>query len=157
MEGFAGPQVLAEAAAQAMNKLDYTAQHMGMRIESMQPGCCVLSMRVQDWMINGHGICHGGLIFTLADTAFAYACNSHNQRTVAQHCTITFLAPGKAEETLTATATETVSSGRSGIYDIEVQNEHGTPLAHFRGNSRTIAGSILEESSSPDPSKGDLP
>ena len=157
MKDFADPQALAEAAAQLMYKLDYTAQHMGMRIEAMRPGCCVLSMPVKDWMINGHGICHGGVIFTLADTAFAYACNSHNQRAVAQHCTITFLAPGKAGETLTATAKETVSSGRSGIYDIEVQNEHGTPLAHFRGNSRTIAGTILEEPSSPDPSKGDLP
>ena len=69
MKDFADPQALAEAAAQSMNDLDYTAQHMGMRIESVAPGGCVLSMPVQDWMINGHGICHGGLIFTLADTA----------------------------------------------------------------------------------------
>jgi len=145
MKDFADPQALAEAAAQSMNDLDYTAQHMGMRIESVTPGGCVLSMPVQDWTINGHGICHGGLIFTLADTAFAYACNSYNQRAVAQHCTITFLVPGKAGETLTATAAETVTSGRSGIYDIAVKNEHGTALAHFRGNSRTIAGTVLPE------------
>ena len=89
MKNYVDSQALADATANSMYDLEYTAKHMGMDIKAMRPGGGVLSLRVQNWMINGHGICHGGIIFTLADTAFAYACNSHNQRTVAQHCTIT--------------------------------------------------------------------
>jgi len=145
MNAHAGRQAVAEATAREMYKLDHTARHLGIEIKTIQPGSCVMSMQVQDWMINGHGICHGGLIFTLADSAFAYACNSHNQRTVALHCAITFLVPGKAGETLTASAEETMKSGRNGIYDIHVQNGDGETIAHFRGNSRTISGTVLPE------------
>lgn len=145
MNAHAGRQALADAAAREMYGLDNTARHLGIEIKTIQPGSCVMSMQVQDWMINGHGICHGGLIFTLADSAFAYACNSHNQRTVALNCSITFLVPGKARETLTASAEETMRSGRNGIYDIHVQNGSGETIAHFRGNSRTISGTVLPE------------
>ena len=157
MKNYVDSQALADATAKSMYDLDYTAKHMGMDIKAMRPGGGVLSLRVQNWMINGHGICNGGIIFTLADTAFAYACNSHNQRTVAQHCTITYLAPGKSGETLTATAKETARNGRNGIYDIQVHNELGETLAYFRGNSRTISGTILEKTGSPDQPKVDLP
>jgi len=149
MKDFEDTQALADATAKSMYDLDSTAKHMGMDIKSMRPGGCVLTLRVEGWMINGHGICHGGIIFTLADTAFAYACNSHNQRVVALHCSITFLAPGKSGETLKATAKETVRNGRNGIYDIEVHNEVGDTIAHFRGNSRIISGTVLEKSGTP--------
>lgn len=145
MKDIMDTQALADATAQTMFDLDNTARYMGMKIKSIKPGYCLLYMDVQDWMINGHGSCHGGIIFTLADTAFAYACNSHNQRTVAQHCSITFISPGKAGETLTATAVETELSGRNGIYDIHVQNENVETIAHFRGNSRAISGTVLPE------------
>ncbi len=94
-------------------------------------------------MTNGHGIGHGGFIFLLADTAFAYACNSHNQRCVAQHCSITYLKPAREGSTLTATAREVRRIDRSGVYDISVADENGTPIAEFRGMSRTVPGTFF--------------
>jgi len=139
------PQELAEACAAAMWATDNASQALGMKIETIAPGEAVLSMAVKDRMANGHGICHGGFIFTLADSAFAFACNSYNQLAVAQHCSVTYLKPGKIGERLTAHAREVSRTGRSGIYDIRVQNDTGETIAEFRGHSRTIAGTHLPE------------
>jgi acyl-CoA thioesterase len=137
-------QALAEACARAMWAEDQASQGLGMRIERVVPGEAVLTMTVAERMVNGHKICHGGFIFTLADSAFAFACNSYDERTVAQHCAVTFLAPAKLGDMLTAHAVEVARSGRSGIYDVTVTGEGGAVIAEFRGHSRTIKGSILE-------------
>ena len=115
-----------------------------MAIERVAPGEAVLTMRVSERMVNGHKLCHGGFIFTLADSAFAFACNSYDQRTVAQHCAVTFIAPVRLGDVLTAQAVEVSRAGRSGIYDVRVARQTGEVVAEFRGHSRTIKGSILE-------------
>ena len=137
-------QALAEACARAMWAEDRASQGLGMAIERVAPGEAVLTMPVTERMVNGHGLCHGGFIFTLADSAFAFACNTYDQRTVAQHCAVTFLSPARLGDGLTAHAVEVVRSGRSGIYDITVTGADGTVVAEFRGHSRTIKGSLLE-------------
>ena len=137
-------QALAEACARAMWAEDQASQGLGMRIERVAPGEAVLAMEVAERMVNGHKICHGGFIFTLADSAFAFACNSYDERTVAQHCAVTFIAPAKLGDVLTAHAVEVSRTGRSGIYDITVTNGAGAVVAEFRGHSRTISGSLLE-------------
>lgn len=100
-------------------------------------------MAVTDQMTNGHGTGHGGYIFTLADTAFAIACNSYNQRTVAQHSSITYITPVSCGDRLTAIAREQVRTGRSGIYDVRVVDQNGRHVAEFRGHSRTVKGAHL--------------
>lgn len=137
------PQELAEASARSMWKDDAASQKLGMSLDHVAPGEAVLSMSVTEAMSNGHGNCHGGYIFTLADSAFAFACNSYNQMTVAQHCSITYLIPGRIGDRLTATAREISRSGRSGIYDIRITNQDGMQLAEFRGHSRTVKGTHL--------------
>ena len=137
------PQELAEASAQAMWNDDSASQRLGMTLDHIAPGRATLSMTVTDAMSNGHGNCHGGYIFTLADSAFAFACNSYNQMVVAQHCSITYLTPGRIGDRLTATATETSRRGRSGIYDIRITNQDGDHVAEFRGHSRTVKGNHL--------------
>lgn len=139
----APPGEVAEACARAMWADDQASQGLGMVVERVAPGEAVLSMTIRPEMTNGHGICHGGFIFTLADSAFAFACNTYNQRTVAQHCAITFLQPGRRGDTLTAHAVERNRSGRSGIYDVTVRDGRGEVVAEFRGHSRTIAGTLL--------------
>lgn len=139
------PQIRAEKSAAAMWATDRASQNLSMRIDHIAPGAATLSMVVTDTMLNGHHICHGGYIFTLADSAFAFACNSYNQLVVAQQNQITYLAPGKAHERLTATAIETSKTGRSGIYDVTVTGEDGRTIALFRGLSRTIKGQHFEE------------
>jgi acyl-CoA thioesterase len=134
---------LAQACAQAMWSDDQASQGLGMVVERVSPGEALLSMAIRPDMTNGHGICHGGFIFTLADSAFAFACNTYNQRTVAQHCAVTFLQPGRRGDTLTAHAVERTRSGRSGIYDVTVRNSQGEVVAEFRGHSRTISGTLL--------------
>ncbi|MDE3080077.1 MAG: hydroxyphenylacetyl-CoA thioesterase PaaI, partial [Paracoccaceae bacterium] len=109
------------------------------------PGEAQLSMTVNEAMSNGHGNAHGGFIFTLADSAFAFACNSYNQLVVAQHCSITYLIPGRIGDRLTATAREVSRRGRSGIYDIRITNQNGDHVAEFRGHSRTVKGTHLPE------------
>lgn len=135
----------ATRSAQAMWSADQASQALGMEITAVSPGGAVLTMRVRDEMLNGHGICHGGYIFTLADSAFAFACNSYNQLVVAQENTITYLAPGQAGELLTATAVEQSKTGRSGVYDVTVTGEDGRKVALFRGLSRQIKGQHFEE------------
>ena len=137
------PNEIADACARAMWADDQASQGLGMVVERVAPGEAVLSMAIRPDMTNGHGICHCGFIFTLADSAFAFACNTYNQRTVAQHCAVTFLQPGRRGDTLTAHAVERNRSGRSGIYDVTVRNSRGEVVAEFRGHSRTIAGTLL--------------
>jgi len=130
----------AAKVADALFARDMTAQRLGMTLEVVTMGATTLSMTVTEDMLNGHGVAHGGYIFTLADTAFAYACNGENVATLAQHCQITFIAPGKQDERLTATATELSKTGRSGLYDVEVRGGDGRLVAAFRGASRTVGG-----------------
>lgn len=139
------PQALAEACAEAMWSDDLTSQRLGMRIERIAPGEATLSMEIADSMLNGHGLAHGGFIFALADSAFAFACNGYNQRTVGHQASITYLAPGRRGERLTAVAREVYRAGRNGIYDVHVTNERGEQVAEFRGHSRTVRGTHLPE------------
>ena len=134
------PQALAEAAAAAMWADDRASQGLGMRIERIAPGAATLSMTVTDSMTNGLNTCHGGYIFALADSAFAFACNSYNLRVVGQMAQITYIAPAYLGDRLTATSREISRHGRSGIYDTRVTNQSGTLIAEFRGHSRTIKG-----------------
>lgn len=134
------PQTLAEAAAAAMWAQDNASQGLGMALDAVAPGTATLSMTVTPAMVNGLDVCHGGFIFTLADSAFAFACNSHNQKAVAQIATITFVAPARRGDRLTARATEQAVFGRSGIYDIRVTRSDGALIAAFRGHSRTVKG-----------------
>lgn len=135
-------QALAEATAEAMWSRDRAAQALGITIVRVQPGASLLTMAVRSDMVNGHHICHGGMIFSLADTAFAYACNSHNKNTVASACHIDFLAPAKEGETLEAEAVERSASGRTGVYDITVRVGSRT-IALFRGKSYRIHGEVI--------------
>ena len=139
------PEERASRSAAAMRADDRAADWFGHEIVSVGPGIATLRMRVRDEHLNGHGICHGGVIFTLADTAFAYACNSFNRLVVAQHNTISYLSPGKPGEMLTAVAAEASRAGRSGIYDVTVTGEDGRKVALFRGASRQIDGQHFEE------------
>ncbi len=140
-----GPDALAlaKACADAMWAGDKASQTLGMQIVDVGPGRATLTMTIRDDMTNGHGMCHGGLIFSLADSAFAFACNSYNQNAVAQHCSVTFLRPGQRGDVLTAVAVERSRSGRSGIYDITVTGGDGRVVAEFRGHSRMIEGSLV--------------
>lgn len=139
------PQARATIVAETMMAEDAASSSLGMTITAMSPGAATLSMRVSPDMLNGHKICHGGYIFTLADSAFAFACNSYNRLTVAQQNQITYITPGKAGEVLTAAASETALSGRSGVYDVMVTGEDGRTVATMRGLSRTIKGQIFPE------------
>lgn len=134
---------LAQACAEAIWRNDRASQALGMSLDRVAEGEATLSMPVAETMCNGFGICHGGFIFTLADSAFAFACNGRDRMTVAQHCSITYLAPVKAGERLTASAVERDIRGRSGLYDITVANRAGETVALFRGHSRTVQGSHL--------------
>ncbi|HEY6433157.1 MAG TPA: hydroxyphenylacetyl-CoA thioesterase PaaI [Acetobacteraceae bacterium] len=131
------PDALARACAHAMWAEDRASSGLGMQLEAVSAGHAMLSMRITEMMVNGHGICHGGFIFTLADSAFAFACNSYGERVVAQQAQITFLRPGRLGEQLRAEATERARGGRSAIYDVRVVGDDGTVVAEFRGHSRT--------------------
>ena len=139
------PQEIAEKSSAALDSNDAASQALGLVVTQIAPGFATVTMPITPDKLNGHGICHGGLIFALADTAFAHACNSYNQKVVAQSCSISFLAPGKTDTMLTATAREIHRARRSGIYDIEVSSEAGEIIAQFRGQSRTIKGQHFED------------
>ena len=139
------PQDRAERSAAVMWDKDAASKWLGMTLDAVGPGTARVSFHIQDHHLNGHAICHGGYIFTLADSAFAFACNSYNQITVAQENQITFLSPGKGGERLTAIARETARTGRSGVYDVTVTSEDGRKVAVFRGLSRTLSGQHFEE------------
>jgi acyl-CoA thioesterase len=136
------PDQLARACADAMWAEDDASKGLGMEIVEVGPGRATLSMTVKPHMVNGQRIAHGGFIFLLADSTFAFACNSRNERAVAAQCDITFIRPGKLGDRLVATAREISRSGRSGIYDIQVTADN-VVIAEFRGHSRTIAGTWL--------------
>ncbi len=138
------PQEIAERSAEAMWARDDASKWLGCSLDAVAPGGATLSMTVEKHHTNGHDICHGGYIFTLADSAFAFACNSYNQIAVAQHNSITFIAPGALGDRLTAVAREVARFGRSGIYDVRVENQEGKRIAEFRGNSRVISGTHFE-------------
>ena len=133
------PDDLARTCAEAMWKEDDASKGLGMEILQIKPGEAALTMTVMPNMVNGHGIAHGGFIFLLADSAFAFACNSRNERAVAAHCDISFIRPGKLGDRLVAVAREISRSGRSGIYDIRVSVDD-TAIAEMRGHSRTVGG-----------------
>ena len=137
------PQEIAEASAAAMWNGDSASQRLGMALDLIAPGLATLSMTVTESMSNGHGNCHGGYIFTLADSAFAFACNSHNDVVVGQHCSVSYLKPVRIGDRLTATAREVSRHGRSGIYDVRITNQDGVHVAEFRGHSRTVKGTHL--------------
>ena len=139
------PDEIARACADALMKNDRASTGLGIVLEAVGPGWARMSMPVRPDMVNGHGLCHGGFIFTLADSTFAFACNSYDVRCVAQHNSITYLRPGQLHETLTAVAAERARSGRSGLYDVRVTGSDGSVVAEFRGQSRTIGGSLLGE------------
>jgi acyl-CoA thioesterase len=138
-------QGLAERAVEALWRGDAASRQLGMSIESCGPGCATVTMRIRTDMVNGHGICHGGLVFALADSAFAFACNSRGDNTVAAGASIEFLRPARAGDALRAVATERWRRGRSGIYEVEVQNQKGEAVALFRGRSHQIAGRLTDD------------
>ncbi|HWI29631.1 MAG TPA: hydroxyphenylacetyl-CoA thioesterase PaaI [Stellaceae bacterium] len=142
----AAAQRLAEAVAKAMLAQDNASRALGMVIEEIGPGHARLSMPVRDDMINGHELCHGGLIFTLADSAFAFACNARNEVTVAAGAEIHFVSSARKGETLVAEARERAAMGKSGIYDIEVSDRgSGRVVALFRGRSLRLQGNVIAE------------
>lgn len=134
------PQQLAERVRDAMWVGDHATKMLGMEITEVGPGRAVIRMAVRQDMLNGHAICHGGLITTLADSAFAFACNSYNELTVASGFSVDLLAPGRLGDLLTASAKEVSKAGRTGVYDIEVRNQRGERIAIFRGRSYTMRG-----------------
>jgi len=134
------PQQLAEHVRDGMFANDRASKALGMRIVEVGPGRAVLEMAVLETMVNGHDLCHGGLIATLADSAFAFACNSYNELTVASGFSIDILAPGKLGDVLTARCIEVSKSGRTGVYDAVVTNQRGERVAVFRGRSYSMKG-----------------
>ena len=136
-------QSLAERVAAEMFARDRASQAMGMRISKVGPGRAELTMTVRADMLNGHATCHGGFIFTLADSAFAFACNSANLTTVASGCSIDFVTPAREDDVLTAIGKERSLSGRTGVYDIEVRNQRGETVALFRGKSHRVKGHVI--------------
>ena len=138
-------QHLARACADALWEDDRACQALGVEVLEVTTGRAVLAMNVRDDMVNGHSICHGGYTFLLADSAFAYACNSENHNTVAAGARIEFLAPGRLGDRLTATAVQVSQGRRTGVYDVEVTNQEGRTLALFRGNSHRIGGVLVDD------------
>lgn len=137
------PQRLAEATRDAMWAKDCACQALGIRVEAIGPDSATLTMTVREDMVNGHDICHGGLIATLADSAFAYACNAGNEVTVASGFAIELLAAARLGDVLSASAVELSRGGRTGVYDIEVRNQRGERIAVFRGRSYAAKGKTL--------------
>ena len=137
---------IAKACSEHMYRGDHCSRMLGMVVDDASPGYAQLSMLVRDDMVNGHGNCHGGMIFTLADTAFAHACNTRNRASVAVSCQVEFLVAVRAGERLTATATEQFRGGRNGGYDVRVNLADGSCVALFRGKSRAIDETLLDSS-----------
>ncbi|MCI1193204.1 hydroxyphenylacetyl-CoA thioesterase PaaI [Calidifontimicrobium sp. SYSU G02091] len=134
------PQQIADHVREGMFANDRASKALGMQVLEVTPGRAVLTMTVREDMVNGHDICHGGLIATLADSAFAFACNSYNELTVASGFSIDLIAPARLGDVLTATCVEISKAGRTGVYDTEVRNQRGERIAVFRGRSYTAKG-----------------
>jgi acyl-CoA thioesterase len=143
--GAAQAQRTAEAVRDGMFAQDNASKGLGMRIETIGPGAARIGMTVRADMLNGFAICHGGFITTLADSAFAFACNSYNHLTVASGIVVDFLAPAHEGDRLTATACEVSRTGSTGVYDITVANQHGKTVAVMRGRSHTLKGRHVVE------------
>ena len=135
---------IAQACADTMYADDRASAALGIEMVEVSVGRTVVAMTVREDMVNSHDICHGGLIFTLADSAFAYACNSENHNTVAAGARVEFLAPGRLGDRLTAVAEQVSQGGRTGIYDVSVSNQLGKTVALFRGNSHRIGGAVVD-------------
>lgn len=140
----AAADALALATAENMYARDHATQALGIKIVSVSAGHASMQMAVRHDMLNGHQTCHGGFIFTLADSAFAFACNSYNIQAVAAGCTIEFLAPAFEGDLLVASAAEQTRSGKTGIYDVAVANQDGKKIALFRGKSHQIKGDVIK-------------
>ncbi len=138
-------QRLAERAVAALYAGDRASQNLGMRVDQISPGAVRVAMTVRPDMVNGHRICHGGIVFALADSAFAFACNSYGDNTLAAAASIDFLAPAREGDALTAEAREIWRAGRSGIYEITVTNQRGDRIALFRGRSHRIEGRLVND------------
>ncbi len=145
MSAKASANDVAEAVGEAMYERDIAAQSLGITLKEIRPGYARMTMPVRPGMINGHDLGHGGFTFALADTAFAYACNSYNQVSVAHIAEITFIAGARNGDLLTAEAEERAFAGRSGTFDVTVTNEQGEKIALFRGHSRSIKGAVVPE------------
>jgi len=140
------PAALAAKVGEAMFAADAASKDfLQMELLSCTPGRAVMRMKVREPMLNGHRICHGGLIFTLADSTFAFACNSHNKVTVAAGCSIEFLKPAHLDDVLTCEGVEQMLQGRHGIYDMKITNQRGEVVAMFRGKSASIQGTVIPE------------
>ncbi len=138
------PSERAQRAARTLYDGDRASKTLGMQLLEATPGGARVAMRVRDDMTNGHRVCHGGLLFSLADSAFAFACNSYGDNTLAAAASIDFLAPAHVDDVLTATARELWRSGRSGLYEVDVTNQKGERIALFRGRSQRITGQLIE-------------
>jgi acyl-CoA thioesterase len=139
------PKELAQACADAMFSRDQATQGLGIRLLDAGPGQARLCMAVRADMIQGHGTCHGGFLFALADSAFAFACNSYDEATVALGCSIDYLAPALRDDLLTATASEVSRKGRTGLYDVRIENQRGELIAMFHGKSYKVRGTVLAQ------------
>ncbi|MDF3936553.1 hydroxyphenylacetyl-CoA thioesterase PaaI [Pseudomonas citronellolis] len=142
------PEQLARACADAMFSRDLATQRLDIRLLDAGPGSARLSMPVREDMIQGHGTCHGGFLFALADSAFAFACNSYDEATVAIGCSIDYVAPARLGDELSATASEQSRSGRTGNYDVRIENQHGQLIALFHGKSYKVRGTVLAQETS---------
>jgi acyl-CoA thioesterase len=141
----AAAQRRAERAAHALFARDRASQSLGMRLEAVRPGWARVAMRVRPDMINGHGVCHGGILFALGDSAFAFACNSHNEATVAAAATVDYLAVAREGDELSAEASELWRTRRNGLYEVVIANQRGERLALFRGRSYRVDGQVVGE------------
>ena len=139
------PQQVADSSRDAMWRNDRASKALGMQVNAIGPGSATLCMTVREDMLNGHDICHGGLITTLSDSAFALACNSYNEVTVASGFDVNLIAAGRLGDVLTAVASEVSKAGRTGVYDVTVKNQLGQAVAAFRGRSYTMKGKPLVE------------
>ncbi|MFK0310390.1 hydroxyphenylacetyl-CoA thioesterase PaaI [Pseudomonas sp. NPDC090233] len=144
------PDELAQACADAMFSRDQASQALGIRLLGASAGQARLSMPVRADMIQGHGTCHGGFLFALADSAFAFACNSYDEATVALGCSIDYVAPALRDDVLTVTATELSRKGRTGLYDVRIENQHGELIALFHGKSYKVRGTVIAQETAND-------
>ena len=134
------PEEIAERTAKLIERDDRACRWLGIALEEVRPGYARMAMRVAEHMVNAQNVCHGGLVFALADSSFGYACNTHNQRALAASCSIEFLAPAHAGDRLSAEAIEVARAGRSSVYDVRVTNQAGQSVALFRGKAATVRG-----------------
>ncbi|MFJ4347674.1 hydroxyphenylacetyl-CoA thioesterase PaaI [Pseudomonas sp. NPDC089401] len=144
------PEALAQACADVLFARDQATQALGIHLLDVGPGRARLSMPVRADMLQGHGTCHGGFLFALADSAFAFACNSYDKATVALGCSIDYVAPALQGDRLTASAIELSRKGRTGLYDVRIENQHGELIALFHGKSYQVRGTLLAQETADD-------